>query len=121
MLVNLPWVVWIQPGKEVVEGEELPLDDALLLEAKIRRRDIAFLPRSAGTRDSAYDFAIYGGLAATVEQIGADTVTDDEGNAFYLIRVRTKERESESRCRSFRGWLRRSIFCRQEVDPVPAC
>ena len=82
----------VQPGKEVVEV--VPLDDALLLEAKIRPKDIAFLRpgQPAIVKFTAYDFAIYGGLEATVEQIGADTVTDDEGNAFYLIRVRTKEK-----------------------------
>jgi adhesin transport system membrane fusion protein len=38
---------------------------------------------------SAYDFAIYGGLDAVVEHISADTVLDDKGNAFYIVRVRT--------------------------------
>ena len=91
LLVNTVGGV-VQPGKEVVEV--VPLDDALLLEAKIRPKDIAFLRpgQPAIVKFTAYDFAIYGGLEATVEQIGADTVTDDEGNAFYLIRVRTKEK-----------------------------
>ena len=39
---------------------------------------------------SAYDFAIYGGLDATLEHIGADSVTDDKGNSYFLVRVRTK-------------------------------
>jgi adhesin transport system membrane fusion protein len=80
----------VQPGKDV--AEVVPLDDALVLEAKIKPQDIAFLRpgQSALVKFTAYDFAIYGGLEATVEQIGADTVTDDKGNAFYVIRVRTK-------------------------------
>lgn len=88
LLVNTVGGV-VQPGQELVEI--VPLDDALLLETKIRPRDIAFLrPRQpAMVKFSAYDFAIYGGLEAEVEQIGADTVTDDKGNAFYVIRVRT--------------------------------
>ena len=106
LLVNTVGGV-VQPGKEVVEV--VPLD-ALLLEAKIRPKDIAFLRpgQPAIVKFHTYDFAIYGGLEATVEQIGADTVTDDEGNAFYLIRVRTKEKV-EMQCRSFRGWWLRSI------------
>ena len=40
---------------------------------------------------SAYDFFVYGGLEATVESIGADTITDDKGNPFYLVRVRTQK------------------------------
>ncbi|THF54990.1 HlyD family type I secretion periplasmic adaptor subunit [Pseudothauera rhizosphaerae] len=81
----------VQPGKEVVEI--VPLDDTLILEARIQPQDIAFLrPRQeAIVKFTAYDFAIYGGLDATVEHIGADTVTDDKGNAFYVVRVRTRE------------------------------
>ncbi len=30
-----------------------------------------------------------GGLSAKLELIGADTITDDKGNSFYLIQVRT--------------------------------
>ncbi|WP_137939742.1 HlyD family type I secretion periplasmic adaptor subunit [Chitinivorax sp. B] len=80
----------VQPGKEVIEI--VPTDDALLLEAKVQPRDIAFLSpgQKALVKFTAYDFAIYGGLDATVETIGADTVTDDKGNAFYLIKVRTQ-------------------------------
>ena len=79
----------LQPGKEIVEI--VPTDDALLLEARISPKDIAFLwpGQKATVRFTAYDFAIYGGLEAVVDQIAADTVTDDDGNAFYLVRVRT--------------------------------
>ncbi|MEQ1440587.1 HlyD family type I secretion periplasmic adaptor subunit [Fontimonas sp. SYSU GA230001] len=88
LLVNTVGGV-VQPGEPVVEV--VPLDDALLLETKIRPRDIAFLrpQQPAMVKFTAYDFAIYGGLEAEVEQIGADTVTDDHGNAFYIVRVRT--------------------------------
>jgi len=79
----------VQPGKDIVEI--VPLDDALLLEAKVVPRDIAFLHpgQKATVRFSAYDYSIYGGMDATLEEIGADTVSDDRGNAFYLVRVRT--------------------------------
>ena len=40
---------------------------------------------------SAYDFAIYGGLTATVDNISADTIIDEEGNSFYLVKVRTNK------------------------------
>ena len=40
-------------------------------------------------RFTAYDFAIYGGLDAVIDHIAADTITDEDGNAFYLVRVRT--------------------------------
>jgi adhesin transport system membrane fusion protein len=40
---------------------------------------------------TAYDFAIYGGLDALVEDISADTITDERGDSFYRVRVRTDE------------------------------
>jgi len=80
----------IQPGKDIVEI--VPLDDALVLEARVQPKDIAFIaPGQAATvKFSAYDFSIYGGMAAEVENISPDTVVDERGNAFYLVRVRTK-------------------------------
>lgn len=79
----------LQPGKEIVEI--VPTEDDLLLETRISPRDIAFLwpGQKATVRFTAYDFAIYGGLEAVVDNIAADTVTDDDGNAYYLVRVRT--------------------------------
>lgn len=81
----------VQPGKDLVEI--VPLDDNLLLEARIQPRDIAFLRpgQQARVRFTAYDFSIYGGLDATLEHIAADTVTDDKGNAFYVVHVRTHQ------------------------------
>jgi adhesin transport system membrane fusion protein len=38
---------------------------------------------------TAYDFSIYGGLQGTLENISADTTTNDKGETFYTIRVRT--------------------------------
>jgi adhesin transport system membrane fusion protein len=38
---------------------------------------------------SAYDYSIYGGLEATLETITADSITNDKGESFYLVRVRT--------------------------------
>lgn len=61
----------IQPGSDMVEI--VPLDDTLLVEAKIRPQDIAFLHpgQEAVVKFSAYDYTIYGGLKARLEQIGA--------------------------------------------------
>ncbi|MBC7917023.1 MAG: HlyD family type I secretion periplasmic adaptor subunit [Rhodoferax sp.] len=79
----------VQPGKDVIEL--VPSDDALLLEARVLPRDIAFLRpgQKALVKFTAYDFAVYGGLEATLEQIGADSVVDEKGNAYFLVRVRT--------------------------------
>nr|WP_189673904.1 HlyD family type I secretion periplasmic adaptor subunit [Pseudomonas khorasanensis] len=81
----------IQPGSDMVEI--VPLDDTLLVEAKIRPQDIAFLHpgQEAIVKFTAYDYTIYGGLKAQLEQIGADTITDeDKKTTYYVIKVRTE-------------------------------
>jgi adhesin transport system membrane fusion protein len=39
---------------------------------------------------TAYDFSIYGGLKGMVEDISADTITNDRDESFYRVRVRTE-------------------------------
>ncbi|MDI9778650.1 HlyD family type I secretion periplasmic adaptor subunit [Pseudomonas fluorescens] len=80
----------IQPGSDIIEI--VPLDDTLVIEAKILPKDIAFLHpgQEAMVKFTAYDYTIYGGLEAKLEQIGADTITDeDKKTTYYLIRLRT--------------------------------
>ncbi|MEE4878448.1 HlyD family type I secretion periplasmic adaptor subunit [Pseudomonas alliivorans] len=79
----------VQPGSDLMEI--VPLEENLLIEAKVRPQDVAFLHpgQKAMVKFSAYDYTLYGGLPARLELIGADTVTDDKDNSFYLIQVRT--------------------------------
>ena len=88
LLVNTVGAV-VQPGKEVVEV--VPLDDTLILEVQITPKDIGFLRpgQPATVKFTAYDFSIYGALQAEVSQIGADSVIDEKGNAFFRVSVRT--------------------------------
>lgn len=81
----------VQPGRDLVEV--VPLDDALILEAKVAPKDIAFLRpgQPAMVKFTAYDFSTYGGLDAKLEHIGADSITDERGNTFFLVRVRTNK------------------------------
>lgn len=81
----------VQPGMDLVEI--VPLDDTLLVEAKISPRDIGFIGpgQEAVVKITAYDFAIYGGLKGRVEQISADAIQDQDGKNFYLVRVRTEK------------------------------
>ena len=53
---------------------------------------IAFLrpDQNAKVKLTAYDYAIYAGLDAKLERISADTIANEEGESFYLIRVRTE-------------------------------
>ena len=79
----------VQPGMNLVEI--VPTEGTLLIEAKIKPSDIAFLTpnQKATVKFTAYDFTIYGGLEAKLEQISADSITDEKGNSFYLIQLRT--------------------------------
>lgn len=79
----------VQPGKDILDI--VPLDDTLLMEVQVNPRDIGFLHpgQQAEVKFSAYDFAIYGGLQGKLEQIGANTITDEKGNSFYVVKVRT--------------------------------
>lgn len=79
----------IQPGKEVLEV--VPTDDALILETKIQIKDIAFIRvgQDAVVKLTAYDYSIYGALDAVVENVAADSTVDEDGNAYYIVRVRT--------------------------------
>jgi adhesin transport system membrane fusion protein len=79
----------VTPGKDILEI--VPLDDQLVLEARVVPRDIAFIHpgQHATVKFTAYDFSIYGSLDASVENISPDTIVDEKGNAYYLVRVRT--------------------------------
>jgi len=70
----------------------VPADDTLLLEVRIKPQDIAFLVpgQAANVKFTAYDFVVYGGLEGYIEQIGADTLLDNDEEPYYEVTVRTK-------------------------------
>jgi membrane fusion protein, adhesin transport system len=79
----------VKPGTSIIEI--VPADHSLLIEAKVKPQDIAFLHPGlpVTVKVTAYDFSLYGGLSGTLEQIGADSITTEKGETYYLIRVRT--------------------------------
>ena len=80
----------VQPGSELMEI--VPLEDNLLIEARVKPRDIAFLRpgQEALVKITAYDFSIYGGFPAKLEHISADSITDEKkSESYYLVQVRT--------------------------------
>ncbi|GGA67649.1 HlyD family type I secretion periplasmic adaptor subunit [Neiella marina] len=92
----------VQPGMNLVEI--VPMDGRLLVEARIKPEDIAFIRNGldAMVKFTAYDFAIYGGLAGKVVHVSPDTMVDEEGISYYLVRVETDQ--------SYLG---------QELQPLP--
>lgn len=84
----------VQPGSDMLEI--VPAEDSLLVEARVKPKDIAFLRpgQDALVKLTAYDFSIYGGFPAKLEYISADSVLDDKKQeSFYLVRVRTLSSE----------------------------
>lgn len=83
------------PGGVIMPGDIImdvvPLDDSLIIEARVSPQDIAFIfvGQKAKIRLTAYDFAIYGSLDATVENISADTIEGKQGEIYYLVKLRT--------------------------------
>ncbi|TVV76527.1 HlyD family type I secretion periplasmic adaptor subunit [Sphingomonas solaris] len=74
--------------------EIVPLDERLLIEARVQPRDIAFIRpgQFASVKVTAYDYSIYGGLDGTVASISPDTIRDEvkPDVLYYRVFVRTK-------------------------------
>ena len=82
----------VAPGGPIMEI--VPFEDSLLVQVDIKPADIANIGVGQTTRlkFSAYDFAIYGSLEGHVDFLSADTVTNDDGESFFVARVKP-ERE----------------------------
>ncbi len=82
----------VQPGEAIMQLT--PVDDQLLVEARVQPRDVAFIREGmpASVKISAYDFTIYGDLPGRVEQISEDTLEEDTPRgkmAYYSVLIRT--------------------------------
>lgn len=71
----------------------VPLDEQLLIEARISPRDIAFIHpgQEALVKVTAYDYSIYGGLKGKVTTISPDTIRDEvkQDQFYYRVYIRT--------------------------------
>ena len=76
----------------------VPLDDTLLVEARLKPQDIAFIRpnQDAVVKLTAYDSSVFGSLKGKVERISADTILEDKSKtgdekpeSFYRVVVRT--------------------------------
>jgi adhesin transport system membrane fusion protein len=71
----------------------VPLDEKLLIEARISPRDIAFIHpgQEALVKITAYDYSIYGGLKGKVSIISPDTLRDEvkQDQFYYRVYIRT--------------------------------
>lgn len=71
----------------------VPLDEQLLVEARISPRDIAFIHpgQEALVKITAYDYSIFGGLKGKVTVISPDTLRDEvkQDQFYYRVYIRT--------------------------------
>ncbi|QPZ93355.1 HlyD family efflux transporter periplasmic adaptor subunit [Thioclava electrotropha] len=82
----------VQPGQAIMEVT--PIDDQLLIETRVRPRDVAFIAPGmpASVKITAYDYTVYGDLKGTVTQISEDTVqekTQTGEQEYYKVMVKT--------------------------------
>jgi adhesin transport system membrane fusion protein len=79
----------LQPAEALMEI--VPIEDTLLIEAQIRPQDRGFIApdQPAKIKITAYDYSIYGGLDAKVEQISADAIENERKELFFRVRLRT--------------------------------
>lgn len=77
----------VPPGGKLMDI--IPLDEQLLVEARVSPRDIAFIhpDQRASVKVSAYDYAIYGALDGRVTTISPDTIQDETDPKIYYYRV----------------------------------
>jgi len=80
----------IRPGMDIMEI--IPTDDKLLIEVQVKPKDIGFIlvGLKAKVKLTAFDFSTYGGLDGEVIFVSADTITDEKGKSYFLVRVKTK-------------------------------
>jgi len=80
-----------KPGETIMEI--VPLEDQLIVEARIKPSDIAFIHEGqrAIVRMTAFDFGIYGSLDGEVTEVSPDSITNEKGESFYRVRVKTKQ------------------------------
>ena len=89
----------VQLGANLMD--DVPLEDTLLMEGRLRPHDIAFRPgQDAVVKITAYDSSVSGSLKGNAERISADTIIDDKPKTvdkrerFYWMMVRTDKNYS---------------------------
>ena len=89
-----------RPSEEIMQL--VPVDDDLLIEAKVKSSDIAFVKTGlpATIKLDAYDYTIYGTLQGDVTYISADTISEENKQnepPYYRVQVKAKSGNLKSR------------------------
>jgi len=81
---------FVNAGQKIMEI--VPVGDKLLVEARVKPSDIAFIRvgQAALVKVTAYDFSIYGGIPGRVVQVSADSIYDEQAKeAYFTVLVET--------------------------------
>jgi len=78
-----------EPAVEIV-----PADSKLIFETKIKPNDIGFIKvgQKAFIKLSTYDFSIFGSLSGRVEVVGSDSIPNEKGETFYIVKVELEDK-----------------------------
>ena len=92
----------LKPTEELMQI--VPIENELLVEARIRPTDIAFIHtgQTASVKIDAYDYTLYGWLEGKVSYLSPDTLTEDlrQGEqAYYRMQVRADDKRFAKKSR----------------------
>jgi adhesin transport system membrane fusion protein len=92
----------LKPTEELMQI--VPIENELLVEARIRPTDIAFIHtgQAASVKIDAYDYTLYGWLEGKVSYLSPDTLTEDlrQGEqAYYRMQVRADDKRFAKQAR----------------------
>ncbi|MGX9522057.1 HlyD family type I secretion periplasmic adaptor subunit [Vibrio mediterranei] len=87
----------VRPGEPIMEL--VPKNSALIVEARIAPKDIAFISvgLEATVKFSAYDFVIYGGQKGKVTYVSADALQTEDGAAYYRAHIELDQQALEQK------------------------
>jgi adhesin transport system membrane fusion protein len=73
-----------EPAIEIV-----PSDAKLVFEAKVKPNDIGFVSvgQKAFIKLSTYDFSIFGSLSGVVSVVGSDSIPNEKGESYYIVKI----------------------------------
>lgn len=81
----------VKPGETIVEI--VPEGSTIVVEANVLPSDIGFVEKGqrAIVKLTAYDFSLFGSLEGIVELVAADSITNDKGEQFYIVKIDLKK------------------------------
>lgn len=80
----------VKPGETIVEI--VPEGSTIVVEADVKPADIGFVEvgQRALVKLTAYDFSIFGAIDGVVDLVAADSVTNEKGEHFYVVKIDLK-------------------------------